>query len=1150
MKLSQIVPVFLLLISSAIGFLASPGYQQRKNYFNEKEINRAISNEIIRAEKEINILSKLLENDNAPEKRVIEYSGLHALYLFRNHTLVAWSTNSHVIEFSRLQYDNNWHFTEEGNVQAIYQSHTLNDDYIILYLIPLRKSFPYENQYLQNSFFPYLPLNNELCIGIADNDETAHPVYDLKGRLLFSIFPPETAIEREFSITGFIAFSIAFLLVLWIYLNSNNYFARKKLKRNQFFVVSAILALSFVFTAYFNFPGLFYNNPLFSTHFFAVNNLISSFTHLTVLIFGLTSIIYVYYQKTEGSGKILWFNRLLLVVYLVLFYETLKSLIIHSTVQFNIFQISDISFISLWAHLLVFLLTIGLYFLILYSLPSYIQHKVRDRKKMLPKAVGYYLTLSIIIAVFTNSLNEQKNVSKFKVLSGNIMLNGNSESDPIAELLIAELDGQLKNDDELTSMISTNNDIEKAQTYIYDRFLRGFRNQFDVNIYTISYPSDEYDNLMHFVHFSGKRINETSFYSLPTSLYDLSYLGLVPLHHEEKDFSLILVLEFQPKRNFRSFSFPDLLVNNESQLQSQINYSIAKYEESELVYSDKKVRWKEKDELFTNLPDGFKKLKSNDTRLYVNSKGNVHIVIRELSRPERFALLYYIVISCIGYVILARIFIWFSDKLTKRVKTPTGLTTRFQWVFISLLMMSFLGIFVFSVQFIRNKYQQEQIRNAENKKRYIQEALQSIYFWTENLNAVDEQRLNSVLEELAYTYQTDINVYSNDGILLGSSQSLVFSKQLISKLMAPAAFFSEEPSQHWQEKIGGLAYLSSYTEFLNGDFLRLGYIAIPQYLSQSEINAEIESYMTAITQLYLFLLLLSVVFIIIAGRQLSRPLQMLENKLKSMHWGGKNEKIDYKLKDEIGQLVEQYNRTVDELEKSTKLLLQTERETAWRTMARQVAHEINNPLTPMKLTIQQLQRMKQKESDEFEEYFNKATKTLIEQIDNLSRIAGTFSQFARLPETRLSRMDVADKLFHVTELFRNNHESIQVEYSGPEKEIYINGDPDQLIQVFNNILKNAFQAIGKADDGMILIETEITDQEVKIHFTDNGQGIHPDIQDEIFRPSFTTKSTGMGLGLSISKNIVEYLGGNISFRTTYGKGTQFTVTLPRLTKVS
>ena len=148
--------------------------------------------------------------------------------------------------------------------------------------------------------------------------------------------------------------------------------------------------------------------------------------------------------------------------------------------------------------------------------------------------------------------------------------------------------------------------------------------------------------------------------------------------------------------------------------------------------------------------------------------------------------------------------------------------------------------------------------------------------------------------------------------------------------------------------------------------------------------------------------MLAILLSLFIGKQLSAPLNMLETKLKEMRLGRRNEKIVYSLNDEIGQLVIQYNRTVDELEQSARLLAQSERESAWKSMARQVAHEINNPLTPMKLTIQQLQRTKKLDDKQFDDYFLKSSAMLIEQIDNLSRIAGTFSDFARMPLQRPS----------------------------------------------------------------------------------------------------------------------------------------------------
>jgi len=213
-------------------------------------------------------------------------------------------------------------------------------------------------------------------------------------------------------------------------------------------------------------------------------------------------------------------------------------------------------------------------------------------------------------------------------------------------------------------------------------------------------------------------------------------------------------------------------------------------------------------------------------------------------------------------------------------------------------------------------------------------------------------------------------------------------------------------------------------------------------------------------------------------------------------------------------------------------------------MARQVAHEINNPLTPMKLTIQQLQRTKNIDDDRFDDYFIKSTSMLIEQIDNLSRIAGTFSDFARMPEAKFERIDINAKLRSVVQLFANNNEHIQLDYQVSVSEIFVVADPEQMVQVFNNLLKNAIQSIPNDREGIILVSLNKTDKEINIEISDNGIGIENELSDKLFVPNFTTKSTGMGLGLAISKNIIELSGGRITFTTKVNEGTTFKVTLP------
>jgi signal transduction histidine kinase len=1141
--------MILLVVSLLSGFVFEWQFQNPvKPTIDAKALQQAIDQHTEKAEKEVvRLKSKSLKTKEL-ERNLLSRNSGHAYYLIQNEELIFWTSNQFVIDFSTLQPDGAWHYTETANLVALYKHFVLNDSLTIYCFIPLRMAYPYENQYLFNQYFSNIPLSKEIITSASIKDDSIH-ISDNKGNFLFCATPPEGVISNEFAAkAGFISFCVAFLALMLIYMNIHHLEGQKKISPAKYLIYTSVISIIILLSSFSGFPETFFNNSLFSPHQYAASELISSFTHLSVWIIFLFSALFLYFQRVKMSPGLVVIHRLLLIAYLYLFYQTLHSLVIHSGIQFNILQISDFNFISVWAHGLVYLMATGLSLLLILSSGKKISVRLSKFSGSLSAAVIYFFFIVIVSTAITLHLNESKKINKYKVLTSNIMVNGISENDPIAELLLGELDKQLSEDKAIAEIISNEDSALHIQSHIYNKHLRGFWNKFDIHIFSIRPYGVEYENYKEFVQFSGKRIAETHFYSLPGSLYDLSYLGMIPYNTQNNNSNSgstrVLIFEFQAKRNFRSYSFPDLLVNNEGIPAAQSGVSIARYEGKNLAYSDNQFEWKE---IFTELKDlksGFTTLKSDNRKFYAQVKDDEIIILTEKNQTYPSSWLYYVLVTWLSFVLLSRFFQWMNAVLGGGKQKSSGLTSRFQWVFISLLLISFMGIFVFSVDYIRGKYQEEQVRNAEQKKRYIQKSLQDSFYWTTDLYAIDPVRLNNILEELAYTYQTDINIYDNDGVLTGSSQNLVFSKNLISRLMSPNVYFNSPTPGYRYEQIGSLEYLSSYTEMINGDYLRLGFISIPQYLSQNEINAEIENFMSAITRLYLGVLLLAVLLILLAGRQLSGPLHQLETKLKSMHWGGRNEKIEYKWNDEIGQLVEQYNRTVEELEKSTGLLLRAERESAWRTMARQVAHEINNPLTPMKLTIQQLQRMKQEGHGDFEEYFGKASKTLIEQIENLSRIAGTFSQFARMPDTRLSSVDVADKLLHVVELFRNNHHQTMLNYVGPESGVFALSDNDQIIQVFNNILKNAIQATSQCAEGKIDVLLTTSNTEVRIAISDNGPGIPEELREDIFRPGFTTKTSGMGLGLSITRNFVEYWGGKISFVTDSETGTTFTIKLP------
>lgn len=464
---------------------------------------------------------------------------------------------------------------------------------------------------------------------------------------------------------------------------------------------------------------------------------------------------------------------------------------------------------------------------------------------------------------------------------------------------------------------------------------------------------------------------------------------------------------------------------------------------------------------------------------------------------------------------------------------------KFQSLFSLIVLIGFFVVLLASIDFIRKNYELRQKANLQQKTVYIQKALQDTYFWSRNLNRYNTASLNVYLKDLSYTYKTDIHVYDLSGRLVGSSQPIIFDLGLLSFRMSPKPYFSENTNITQYEHIGSLEYLSAYADFVNGDYTPIGYIAVPFFISTDIINAEIDNLLAILLPIYLSIMLLSIILTSFISKQITSPIITMGEKLKKLQIDQHNEKISYKPHDEIGLLVTQYNQMVDELERSANMLARSERENAWKTMAQQVAHEIKNPLTPMKLTIQQLQRTKKINPELFEKTFSRSAESLIEQIDNLTLIANEFSYFAKMPEMRVEEVDMAERLCTSIGLYKNETQT-QIIYNGPSSGVWAMSDNKQIMQVFSNLLKNAIQALHNKPEGIIEVNLEKLSETILIKICDNGPGIPEEIRDKIFNPNFTTKSTGMGMGLAITKKIVEESGGTIRFETC-DKGTTFYV---------
>lgn len=502
---------------------------------------------------------------------------------------------------------------------------------------------------------------------------------------------------------------------------------------------------------------------------------------------------------------------------------------------------------------------------------------------------------------------------------------------------------------------------------------------------------------------------------------------------------------------------------------------------------------------------------------------------------------FYLCMALLGLVVLVGV--WGLVRYKGIRNMP--LSTRIMYVILACVLAVFIYIFVMSVRYVHRTYEQHQRHDLQMRSEYIQSYLRSLYYWDVALLPSQAQGLEVDLHDLALDMNQDMHVYSLSGELIASSTPALFREGRLSRRMAPEALFAEDHSVLCLEQIGGHPYLVSYVPFHNGSFVTIGYIAVPYFLSEQTRKEEVDVLLARLLPPYIIVLILALMFSFWAARSMTAPIHLMIDKMRHFEMGAKTNHIEYPYHDELGELVERYNLLVEKVEESAEQLAKAERESAWRTMARQIAHEINNPLTPMKLSVQKLQL--KRGTDQFDAYFDKTTKMLISEIDNLAHIAQSFSTFAKQPEVVTSEVDVAEKLSHVITLQRENDEQIPVRYVGPDSGVMGMADKEQISQVFVNIIRNAIQAVsgaGLAQNGdiIVVLNALYSEKEMEIRISDNGPGIPQDIQEKIFRPNFTTKSNGNGLGLAISKHIVEGSGGRIAFETS-PKGTTFFIYL-------
>jgi nitrogen fixation/metabolism regulation signal transduction histidine kinase len=320
------------------------------------------------------------------------------------------------------------------------------------------------------------------------------------------------------------------------------------------------------------------------------------------------------------------------------------------------------------------------------------------------------------------------------------------------------------------------------------------------------------------------------------------------------------------------------------------------------------------------------------------------------------------------------------------------------------------------------------------------------------------------------------------------------------------------------------------------------YINIPYFTSKPELRQEISNFLVTIINLNAFIFLIAGLIALFITNRITSSFSLISEKMRDVNLGKMNEQITWNRNDEIGELVKEYNKMVAKLGESATALAKSEREGAWREMARQVAHEIKNPLTPMKLSIQYLQKAINNNQPNVKELSANVANTLVEQIDHLSKIAADFSQFANIGTTNVELFDLHDVIGSLKDLYQPNPK-VSIVWLPVNDQVMIEADKTQMNRLFTNLLANAVEACHGNDICKIVIDEIRDDKMIRVSIKDNGEGIAPEMQERIFIPNFTTKSSGTGLGLAMCKGIVEQAKGKIWFETEQGKGTTFHIEL-------
>ncbi len=1154
------------------------------------------------------------------------------VFAYENNQLKFWNTNT-ILPTLQDSTDNGSCLLRSEKGVFVRQITNLppgNRTVIVLY--PIVATYPVENDYLKSQFgaSEHIPVNTRIIPPNAP--ATGAYTVTLKNKepafyLLFNI----QDIQKWTPDAFFISLLLAALLasISWVHLMII-YLTRNRSSMTGFVATLLIILTIRIYLYLFGIPFNLDTLLFFSPRLYASSVYLSSFGDLfinTLCILWL--IVFVtrhtpyktYFDRLQNSRIRRWIPVLLVLLmtaYLLLYVALVRSLVLDSSISFDVSRFYSIDIYTILGLLVICIIT-GISSMIIYLFNYQLKQLLPDKwkKYALTAAVGavfliisgfyadlFYWSLLGWLLLFMVLLD----IPKLTLVSDlfepqmifwalficsfctgvlqyfNAYKERESRKAFVEQHLAPHRDNVLEYtfDKNIAALITDKTlkeffyqpsaQMRKAIDRRFDTlYLKNASGSYDAGVYLFdndgnplfNTDSADYYSLVYDKNESVPTPSPYLFYkeSMPDKH---SYLSYVPVYSDTINNKIgYVIIDLSPKKQAAATVYPELL----QPATSKANLKEEEY--SYAVYINGRLTSQTKSYPFTTFLAN-DTLREQDFQFYnVNNTSELHYKISDkrtivvvhdhntlLEIITFFSYLFSIQVVIAVIILLYQLYLsYFTRNNTKGKYVRLTLRKRIQYAMLAIVFVSFVFIGVVTIWFFSSSYRDT---NSGKLSSAMQNAKVAVQNYLNTARAYEnDTRFDSVTQSngfrsfitgVAANQKIDINLYDNSGHLFAASEDEIYQKGLLARIMRPDAFNQLNTRGKsivlQNERVAGLSYLSAYEPLRNEHGVALGYLNVPFFTSEKDLNFQISNIVITLINVYAFIFLISSLITVSITRWVTGSFNVIIEQFGRLNLQ-RNERITWPYDDEIGLLVAEYNKMVNKVEENAALLAQSERETAWREMARQVAHEIKNPLTPMKLNIQYLEQAIKGDNPNIKELTLRVSESIIEQIDNLSYIASEFSNFAKMPEARPEDLELGALLTLVTGLYANEKQ-FGMRLHLPAEKVHVFSDHSQLLRMLTNLLENAKQALPATLDGLIEVCLETTDGHALITIRDNGHGISEEVAQRIFQPYFTTKSSGTGLGLAMTKKIIEFWKGSIWFESEEGKGTTFFVQLPVL----